>query len=103
MTGAVARLWHRATQARHRWLSPLTRRVLAINVLALAILVGGLLFVGQYRESLFEAKVTALLTNGAIIAGALGEGAVEGPPEAIALHVEIATDFATDGNPGSSL
>ena len=90
-TGAQFR--HRATQARRRLLSPLTLRVLAINVLALAILVGGLLFLGQYRESLFEAKVAALSTNGAIIAGALGEGAVGGPPESIALHVEIATDF----------
>ncbi|MBH62739.1 MAG: histidine kinase [Alphaproteobacteria bacterium] len=79
--------------ARRRLLSPLTLRVLAINILALAILVGGLLYLGQYRESLFEAKVAALSTNGAIIAGALGEGAVGGAPESIALHVEIATDF----------
>ncbi len=82
-----------AARARRRLLSPLTLRVLAVNVLALAILVGGLLFLGQYRESLFEAKVAALSINGAIIAGALGEGAVGGPPESIALHVEIATDF----------
>lgn len=93
MAGSGARLRDRAVQARHRLLSPLTRRVLAINVLALAILVGGLLFLGQYRDSLFEAKVAALSTNGAIIAGALGEGAVGGPPEDIALRVEIATDF----------
>ena len=91
--GTGAQFRHRAVQARRRLLSPLTLRVLAINVLALAILVGGLLFLGQYRESLFEAKVAALSTNGAIIAGALGEGAVGGPPESIALHVEIATDF----------
>ena len=80
-------------RARRRLLSPLTLHVLAVNVLALAILVGGLLFIGQYRESLFEAKVAALSINGAIIAGALGEGAVGGPPERITLHVEIATDF----------
>ena len=91
--GTGAQFRRRAVQARRRLLSPLTLRVLAINVLALAILVGGLLFLGQYRESLFEAKVAALSTNGAIIAGALGEGAVGGPPESIALHVEIATDF----------
>lgn len=82
-----------AARARRRLLSPLTLRVLAVNALALAILVGGLLFLGQYRESLFEAKVAALSINGAIIAGALGEGAVGGPPESIALRVEIATDF----------
>ena len=91
--GTGSQFRHRSVQARRRLLSPLTLRVLAINLLALAILVGGLLFLGQYRESLFEAKVAALSTNGAIIAGALGEGAVGGPPESIALHVEIATDF----------
>ena len=91
--GPGERLRRQAVQARRRLLSPLTLRVLAVNVLALAILVGGLLFLGQYRESLFDAKVAALSTNGAIIAGALGEGAVGGPPESIALHVEIATDF----------
>lgn len=93
MRGTGAQFRHRAMQARRWLLSPLTLRVLAINMLALAILVGGLLFLGPYRESLFEAKVAALTTNGAIIAGALGEGAVGGPPESIALHVEIATDF----------
>ena len=82
-----------AGRARRRLLSPLTLRVLAVNALALAILVGGLLFLGQYRESLFEAKVAALSINGAIIAGALGEGAIGGPPESIALRVEIAADF----------
>jgi len=91
--GAKQRWRRQAAHARRRLLSPLTLRVLAINILALAILVGGLLYLGQYRESLFEAKVAALSTNGAIIAGALGEGAVGGPPESIALHVEIATDF----------
>lgn len=89
----IQRLRSQAVHAPRRLLSPLTLRVLAINVLALAILVGGLLFLGQYRESLFEAKVRALTTNGAIIAGALGEGAVGGPPESIKLQVEIATDF----------
>ncbi len=91
--GAKQRWRRQVAYARRRLLSPLTLRVLAINILALAILVGGLLYLGQYRESLFEAKVAALSTNGAIIAGALGEGAVGGAPESIALHVEIATDF----------
>ncbi len=93
VAGPGERLRRGAARVQRRLLSPLTLRVLAVNVLALAIPVGGLLFLGQYRESLFDAKVAALSTNGAIIAGALGEGAVGGPPESIALHVEIATDF----------
>lgn len=78
---------------RSKFLSPLTRRVLAINILALGILVGGLLLLGPYRDSLIESKVKSLTTNGAIIAGALGEGAVAGLPGDIALNKEIATEF----------
>ncbi|MDP7468292.1 MAG: stimulus-sensing domain-containing protein, partial [Alphaproteobacteria bacterium] len=57
-------------------MSPLTRRILALNVLALAILVGGLLYLGEYRKSLIEAKLTALQTQGEVLAASLGEGAV---------------------------
>ena len=56
--------------------SPLTLRILAVNVLALAILVGGLLFLGQYRQSLIDAELAALKSQGEIFAAALGEGAV---------------------------
>ncbi len=57
-------------------MSPLTRRILALNVLALAILVGGLLYLGEYRKSLIETKLTALQTQGEVLAASLGEGAV---------------------------
>ena len=56
--------------------SPITRRILAVNVLALAILVAGVLYLGQYRRSLIEAELAALQTEAAMFAGALGEGAV---------------------------
>ena len=57
-----------------RWPAiPLTARILALNVLALGILVAGLLFLGQYRDGLIDAKTKSLMTEGAIIAGALGE------------------------------
>jgi len=55
--------------------SPLTRRILTINVLALAVLLAGLLYVGRYEENLIEAEFQALRTQGEIFAGALGEGA----------------------------
>ena len=57
--------------------SPLTRRILAVNVLALAILVAGLLYVGEYRRSLVASELDSMAMEAAIIAGALGEGAVE--------------------------
>lgn len=56
--------------------SPLTWRVLTVNILALGVLVAGLLFLGQYEEELLEAETEALKTQAEIFAGALGEGAV---------------------------
>ncbi|MCG8692095.1 MAG: stimulus-sensing domain-containing protein [Minwuiales bacterium] len=56
----------------------LTRRILFINVLALAIFVGGILYIGAFREGLVEARVEALTTQGELIAGALGEAAIGG-------------------------
>ncbi len=61
---------------RRRTVSPITRRILAVNVLALAILVAGLLYLGQYRQSLIEAELAALRTQAEMFAAALGEGAV---------------------------
>ena len=57
-------------------LSPLTRRILAVNVLAIALLGLGLLYLGEYQESLVAAETESLGTQGQIFAAALGEGAV---------------------------
>ena len=54
--------------------------MLAINVLALMILVGGLLYLGRYEERLVEAEFEALQSQAQIFAGALGESAVVGDP-----------------------
>ena len=60
--------------------SPMTRRILAINILALAIPVGGLLYLGPYRDGLIETELEALRTQTEIFAGALGEGAIQTEP-----------------------
>ncbi|MEX2616035.1 MAG: stimulus-sensing domain-containing protein [Alphaproteobacteria bacterium] len=65
---------------RRRILSPLTRRILAVNVLALAIPVVGLLYLGTYRDRLIEAELDSLKTHTDIFAGALGEGATHIDP-----------------------
>jgi two-component system, OmpR family, sensor histidine kinase ChvG len=65
---------------RPRLTSPIIRRILAINVLALAILVAGLLYLGQYRDSLIASELTALRVHAEILAAALGEGAAEDIP-----------------------
>ena len=59
-----------------RALSPITWRILAVNLVALGILVAGLLYLGEYRRSLIAAELTALATQAEMFAAALGEGAV---------------------------
>ncbi len=61
---------------RRRRFSPLTLRILAVNVLALALLGIGLLYLGKYEASLIDTELQALKTQGEIFAAALGEGAV---------------------------
>ncbi len=62
---------------RKRVLSPLTRRILAVNVIALVIPIVGLLYLGPYRENLIEAELEALRRQGEIFSGAIGESAIE--------------------------
>ena len=63
--------------------SSLTRRILAINVAALGIVVVGLLYLDDYRQGLIDAKAAALATQGKIIAAALGETVVVGDAEGV--------------------
>ena len=68
---------------RFRWprLSPLTRRIIAVNVLPLALLALGFLYLGKFQTSLVDQQVEALRTQGEIFAAALGEGAVLDSPD----------------------
>lgn len=59
-----------------RRLSPLTRRILAVNVLALVILLVGLLYLDRYQTGLIESEIGGLHVQAGLIAGAIGEGAV---------------------------
>jgi two-component system sensor histidine kinase ChvG len=56
--------------------SPLLRRVLAVNFVPLVLLSATLLYLDQYQDGLLEAEVTALHEQARIYAGALGESAV---------------------------
>ena len=75
---ALDRITHlRRRNSGRRWpISPLTRRILAVNVLALALLAGGFLYLGKYQASLVGQQIEALKTQGEVFAAALGEGAV---------------------------
>ncbi len=58
---------------RRRWLGvPLTVRILAINVLALALLVAGFFYLDRYQRDLMEAKTHALAREAGLVAAALG-------------------------------
>ena len=57
-------------------LSPLTRRIVAVNVLPLALLAVGFLYLGKFEASLIGQQIESLKTQGEIFAAALGEGAV---------------------------
>src|SRR5919108_2053902 len=69
-------------RARRRplWQSPLTRRILAVNIIALAIPVVGLLYLDNYRQSLIESELELLKTEAKLFSGALAaSGVVTGP------------------------
>ncbi|MBN43894.1 MAG: histidine kinase [Alphaproteobacteria bacterium] len=70
--GRVLWAWLR----RRRPSTSLTRRILAINLLVLAVPVGGFFFLDQYQDSLIEAEIEALRVQGEVFAGAIGAGAV---------------------------
>jgi two-component system sensor histidine kinase ChvG len=62
--------------ADHRPSASLTRRILSINLIPLALFLGGVLYLDNYREGLIAEKINSLTTNGELIAGALGETVV---------------------------
>jgi two-component system sensor histidine kinase ChvG len=61
--------------------SSLTRRIIVLNLIGLAILVSGILYLNQFRAGLIDAKVQSLLTQGEIIARAIAASAGVDPNE----------------------
>jgi len=53
----------------------LTRRIIVLNLAALIVLVSGILLLNQFREGLIDARVSSLLIQGEIIAGAISASA----------------------------
>ncbi|MBI1273479.1 MAG: HAMP domain-containing protein [Alphaproteobacteria bacterium] len=68
-------LWQHQPDGSRR-VSPLALRILAVNSLALAILVGSLLYLGRYEERLIQSEIESLGVEAHIFSNALGEGAV---------------------------
>ena len=61
-------------------ISKLTLRLLAINIVALAIVAGGILYLAQYQRGLMTERLDALQTEAEAFAAALGESAVPRDP-----------------------
>jgi len=59
-----------------RTVSPLLLRILAVNVMALAILVGGLLYLGNYQDRIISTELDAMLSQARIVASAVAENAI---------------------------
>ncbi|AGF75213.1 sensor histidine kinase [Bartonella vinsonii] len=59
--------------------SSLTRRIVILNIAALAVLVTGILYFNQFRDGLIEATMKSLCIQGKIIAGAIAASATVDP------------------------
>ncbi len=82
-------------------MSGLTLRILAVNIIAIMILGLGILYLGQYTDSLIEGELTGLRSEAQLFSGAISEGAVrpvyqispvpfEDPQEIEAIKPELA-------------
>ncbi len=65
-----------STRPRRHAISPITGRILALNLVALGVLVAGLLYLGEYRQNLIAAELAALGKQAEMSAAAIGEGSV---------------------------
>ena len=61
--------------------SRLGRLIIGLNVLALAILLGGALVLNELRSGLIKARIDSLTTQGELIANVIDQTATVGQPE----------------------
>ncbi len=65
----------RSTDRSH---SPLTRRILLLNLIPVALLTLGAVYLSDYEEELIDAELASLLVQGEMVAAGIGEVAVVG-------------------------
>ncbi|MBV9537416.1 MAG: stimulus-sensing domain-containing protein [Acidisphaera sp.] len=80
-----------APPSRARFVSPLLRRILAVNLLPLALLLAALLYLDQYQDGLLRTEVGTLREQAKIYAAALAESAVKIDPGD---HATLVPDLA---------
>lgn len=66
----------RKRRRHRRFFSPLTLRILALNMLPLMVLFGGAAYLDRYQRSLVQSELDALQMQAGLIAIALGENAI---------------------------
>jgi two-component system sensor histidine kinase ChvG len=81
--------------------STLTRRIIAINLAGLIVLVIGILYLNQFRAGLIEARVQSLRVQGEIISAAIGASATV-DSDVIRIDPDRLLEFST-GEPISPL
>lgn len=92
-TGIVKAKKHNIKRKR-RLISPLTIRIMAVNLFALIFLGVGVLYVDQVQNTLLQSRIDELVKDANIMAGALGEAAT-GDPESTELLIEPAENILT--------
>ena len=69
-----------STRVRRRLISPITLRILAINLLALAVLLFGMIYLEEYRRGLIAAELGTLENKAKLFAAAITESATSPDP-----------------------
>jgi len=58
--------------------SPLTRRILLLNIVPVVLLALGAVYLSDYEDELIDAELSSLIVQGEVVAAGIGEGAVMG-------------------------
>src|SRR5215216_1891020 len=75
--GETPSLLRRRRSATRRY-SPLTRRILLLNIIPVALLTLGAVYLSDYEEELIDAELASLAVQGEMVAAGIGEVAVAG-------------------------
>ena len=68
----------------------LATRIILINIVAMVLMLAGLLYFGRYMDRFVTAEVSTLINQAGLIAGTLGEVAVENTEEGDTLETDTA-------------
>jgi two-component system sensor histidine kinase ChvG len=87
-------LRRRRTQSRRY--SPLTRRILMLNIVPVVLLALGAVYLSDYEDELIDAELASLLVQGEMVAAGIGEVAVVGDETTVnRLDAEAARQLLT--------